>query len=120
MRPPSSNPGIYSQRGPKWAELGHPKHVGLGLANFACLEFSILVRNCSHGHLFLMAPCHSSRYGRTRTEPYTVQLQLAAHVLVRLVFYKLLNLVCTTKFSVVCSRTKFSIHGVTAVVPGTY
>jgi hypothetical protein len=47
VRPPSSNPGLYSQRGPKWAELEHPKEVGLSLANFARLEFSVLSRNCS-------------------------------------------------------------------------
>ena len=31
----SRNSVYFSHRGPKWAELGHPKEVGLGLANFA-------------------------------------------------------------------------------------
>ena len=33
--PSSSNPDYFSHHGPKWAELGHLKEVGLGLANFA-------------------------------------------------------------------------------------
>ena len=33
--PSSSNLDYFSYRGPKWAELGHPKEVGRGLANFA-------------------------------------------------------------------------------------
>ena len=35
MGPSSSNPDYFSHRGPKWAELGHLKEVGLGLTNFA-------------------------------------------------------------------------------------
>ena len=50
--PFSSSPDYFSHLGPKWAELGHPKEVGLG-------KFRLPGIFCYFQKLFLMATCSS-------------------------------------------------------------
>jgi hypothetical protein len=41
--PSSRNPDYFSHRGPQWAELGHHKEVGLGLAEVGLIAFLIRI-----------------------------------------------------------------------------